>query len=106
MKPIVAKPEQTFQELIEEINKITTKEQFKRQIEQIIAKYQRKKKRLEKELKEKGSGDYSKMISALQNLEAGRCSQIISKTIFTFSSNWISLKMSRAFNLSPNIPTR
>ena len=69
MKPVVAKPEQTFHELIEEIKKITTKEQFKRQIEQIIAKYQRKKKRLEKELKEKGSGDYSKLISSLQNLK-------------------------------------
>ena len=69
MKPVVAKPDQTFKELIEEVKQITTKEQFKRQIEQIIAKYQRKKNRLEEQLKTEGGGDYSKLVSSLQNLK-------------------------------------
>jgi type I restriction enzyme R subunit len=84
MKPVVTKPGQTFQELIEEIKKITTKEQFKRQIEQIIAKYQRKKKRLEQELKEKGSGDYSKLVSSLQNLKLEDAPGYFKKHLYLF----------------------
>ncbi|MCX6137873.1 MAG: type I restriction-modification system endonuclease [Ignavibacteriales bacterium] len=84
MKPVVVKPEQTFKELIEEIDKIATKEQFKKQIEQIIAKYQRKKKRLERELKEKGSGDYSKLLTSLQNLKQEDAKEFFKDSYFLF----------------------
>jgi predicted DNA-binding helix-hairpin-helix protein len=44
-------------------------EQFKRQNEQIIDKYERKNKRLEKELKAKGNRDHSSLISSSQNIK-------------------------------------
>ncbi|MFC2188504.1 type I restriction-modification system endonuclease [Fulvivirgaceae bacterium LMO-SS25] len=43
MKPVVANPSATFQELKQEFEHIETKERARRQVEQIIAKIQRKK---------------------------------------------------------------
>lgn len=42
MKPVVPSPQTSFTQLIEEIDKIDDQERIKKQIEQIIAKYQRK----------------------------------------------------------------
>jgi type I restriction enzyme, R subunit len=49
MKPVVANPKATFQQLAEEIKVIDSNERAKKQLEQIIAKLQRKKKYVRKE---------------------------------------------------------
>jgi len=49
MKPVVANPSTTFQQLKEEFEHIDTEDRAKRQIEQIIAKIQRKKRLLNEE---------------------------------------------------------
>ena len=49
MKPVVANPKTTFQQLSEEFRKIDNDDRARRQIEQIIAKIQRKKKLLDEE---------------------------------------------------------
>lgn len=46
MKPVVPNPSISFSELVQEINQIKNEERLKQQIEQIIAKLQRKKKKL------------------------------------------------------------
>src|SRR5690554_6766661 len=46
MKPVVANPQASFRQLVDELQHIEKEDQVKRQIEQIIAKIQRKKKYL------------------------------------------------------------
>lgn len=46
MKPVVVKPNATFQQLVREMESISTKERKKSQVEQIIAKIQGKKRRM------------------------------------------------------------
>jgi type I restriction enzyme R subunit len=47
MKPVAVNPKATFKQLVEELHHIENKDRLKRQIEQIIAKFQRKRRLLE-----------------------------------------------------------
>ena len=53
MKPVVANPKISFQQLVEELKSIDQGERAKRQVEQLVAKIQRKKKFLEGDQEEK-----------------------------------------------------
>lgn len=53
MKPVVANPKVSFQQLVEELKSIDQGERAKRQVEQLVAKIQRKKKFLEGDQEEK-----------------------------------------------------
>lgn len=53
MKPVVANPKASFQQLIEELDQIEKEDRLKRQIEQIIAKIQRKRKYLKEDKEER-----------------------------------------------------
>lgn len=84
MKPVVAKPEQTFRQLIDEIDKITTKELLKRQIEQILAKYQRKQRRLEDQLDPVGIREYSKLVASMRDLKPENAKEFFRSRFFLF----------------------
>ena len=53
MKPVVANPKVSFQQLVEELKSIDQGDRAKRQVEQLVAKIQRKKKFLEGDQEEK-----------------------------------------------------
>ncbi len=53
MRPVTVNPTATFTQLAEELNEITSEERTIQQVEQIIAKIQRKKRNLQKEDREK-----------------------------------------------------
>jgi len=72
MKPVVANPKASFKQLVEEFDHIEKEERVKRQIEQIIAKIQRKKQYLkdtkEDQFKYNAKGeDPDALISSLRN---------------------------------------
>jgi type I restriction enzyme R subunit len=79
MKPVVPNPTSTFGGLAEEITKIKGEERLKQQVEQIIAKLQRKKKQLSADANEKfkfASGseisDYIAMLKELPSSAAAK----------------------------------
>ncbi|MCF1752346.1 type I restriction-modification system endonuclease [Mariniradius sediminis] len=53
MKPVVANPNASFQQLIDELDQIEKEDRLKRQIEQVIAKIQRKRKYLKEDKEER-----------------------------------------------------
>lgn len=74
MKPVVANPKVSFQQLVEELKDITQGERAKRQVDQLVAKIQRKKKYIEGEYEEKFAynakgAESDAFIETLKNLE-------------------------------------
>lgn len=88
MKPVVAKPDQNFQDLIEETKKIKDNKNLKRQLEQIIAKLQRKKnlsdKNLEKFKNLSNGLTPQDLISNLRKFEAESAKNYLSKNLYLF----------------------
>ncbi len=88
MNPIVTKPDQSFQDLIKEFDKIKNEKQFKIQIDQLIAKFQRKKKTLQKKSEQfllwSNGLTPTDFISNLRNLEFGNSQGYFKKYIYLF----------------------
>lgn len=80
MKPVVPNPTASFGELADEIKKIRSEERLRQQIEQIMAKLQRKKRKIMSEAEEKfrfaadgrDVDEYLDMIKALPTQEAAK----------------------------------
>lgn len=88
MKPVVARPDQNFQELIEETKKIKDNKNLKRQIEQIIAKLQRKKRLSENNLDKfkliSNGSTPQDIISNLRKLEGEKAKNYLNTNLYLF----------------------
>lgn len=88
MKPVVVKPDQSFQELIGEIKKIKTKKQFKKQIDELVAKLQRKKKKIQKNIDIfkvlSGGLEPADVISNIRKLELANAADYFKKYQYLF----------------------
>lgn len=85
MKPVVPNPSISFGELAGEINKIKSEERFKKQIEQIIAKLQRKKRKVSAQVEEKfkfaaGGKDVDAYLTMLGELPVNEAAKEILKS--------------------------
>lgn len=84
MKPVVVNPNATFQELVEEVDKIDSKERLRKQIEQIIAKLQRKKGKIDAQAEDTfryltGDRDPADFIEMLMHLAPGEIPEVVAK---------------------------
>lgn len=85
MKPVVPNPKTSFGVLVGEMDKIKSEDRLKQQIEQIIAKLQRKKKKMKGKAVEQfkfaaGGKDIEDYISLLKELPPGKAAKEIIKT--------------------------
>jgi type I restriction enzyme, R subunit len=81
MKPVVVDPKVSFEQLVEELDHIQSKDRLKKQVEQIIAKLQRKKKSINEANEEQfnyqaGGKNADDFIDSLRNDKLGKVEQI------------------------------
>ncbi len=91
MKPVVAQPTATFEELVADLEKATKEEKLKKQIEEIIAKLQRKKNRVKENGQAKfqylsGGKTIEDFIAHLQSLNPMDAASVLQdkKSLFRF----------------------
>ena len=84
MKPVTPNPTTTFQQLAEELEQINSQERVKKQVEQLIAKLQRKKQKVKKSQADMfkhltGGKEVEEYLDMLKNLPADEVREVIRK---------------------------